>query len=107
MNARLWKRSAVAGSTLILALAPFGVTSMAAVAATPNQTHTAVGSDNDFRKGFRAGFRGGYADARDDCQASGGGVSQYNQSTGGDNDYARGYASGYSSGFARAENRYC
>lgn len=58
MNARLWKRSAVAGSTLILTLAPFGVTSMAAVAATPNQTHTAVGSDNDFRQGFRAGFRG-------------------------------------------------
>lgn len=105
MNARLWKRSAVAGSTLILTLAPFGVTSMAAVAATPNQTHTAVGSDNDFRQGFRAGFRGGYADARDDCRASSG--SQSNQSIGGNNDYARGYASGYSSGFARAENRYC
>ncbi|MFE7231816.1 hypothetical protein ACWCRF_15855 [Streptomyces sp. NPDC002405] len=104
MNARLCKRSAVAGSALILALAPLGLQPVAAAAATPSQTHaSAVESQRDYQRGFRDGFRDGYQDARDDCLMHKG----YRGYSSGNRDYTRGYSSGYSAGFARAEDRYC
>lgn len=104
MNARRWKRTAVAGSALIFAFAPLGLQPVAAAAAAPSQTHvSAVESPRDYRQGYRDGFRDGYRDARDDCRRQYG----FSDNSKGNRDYARGYGDGYSSGFARAENRYC
>ncbi|MDO0925830.1 hypothetical protein QQY24_10520 [Streptomyces sp. TG1A-8] len=104
MNAKHWKRSAVVGSALVLALAPIALQPVEAAAA-PSQTHvSAVESQRDYRQGYRTGFRDGYQDARDDCKQNGRGNQGYDRT---DSDYARGYGDGYSSGFARAEHRYC
>lgn len=106
MNPRLCRRSAVAGSALILALAPIGPQPVTAAAATPGQTHSrAVESRRDYRQGYRDGFRDGYQDARNDCRRSRHGHHGYGSRA--DRDYARGYGDGYSSGFSRAADRYC
>jgi flagellar biosynthesis/type III secretory pathway protein FliH len=107
MNSRHRKRSVVAGSVLILALATTGL-QPASAATAPSATHDRVATavqkvDNDYRRGFRDGFRDGWSDARKDCkQHHRRGFAKQRGSS-----YARGYSDGYSAGFSRAEHRYC